>query len=436
MVFIPSFLRTLLCSVALLPAYTLLTAQSIGSKVSVTAKDGKSYTGVIQNISGGNYQVKYDGYSSMEWLTPGQFKLITSANLIGKKVSMTGGNGSRYTGIIQEMQADKYRIKYEGYEFEAWLSSDQFTLADEAAGTPTYTSAGVQTQASSTGAAAAPSLQAIYDFGQQKGWSSSLYRKKFNQYINGLSGKDQQALLVFLKQATTSSARFFALKSLLTGDTYDLVQIFINQLNQQPESYQQEYCLVTNRRSIIQQWQFSCSIAMLQTFLADLSPRYAWEMKHVASYHAISNDPGCVIAQQQKQLLEKYGGVATPRGDVSGTAIGVIQPLADLLTPILGVRFYAQEVQEPLPNVFTKVRAQLDRGINTPLLIGLGGSQNRHFILAMRYRKTAAGYEYLIYDPWEGQSDYVSEASMLRGSLAPLLSQWAITVDYYYPVSD
>jgi hypothetical protein len=173
---------------------------------------------------------------------------------------------------------------------------------------------------------------------------------------------------------------------------------------------------------------------MLQTFLADLSPRYAWEIRQIANFDIVANDPTCPLALQQKQLMEKYGGVASVRGDMTGTSIGIIGPLRDLITPILGVNFYAQEATEPLPVIFTKIRAQLDKGVNVPLLVGFVGTQSRHFILAMRYIKTGAQYQYLIYDPWDGRCDYVSESAIIQGSLAPLLTEYSITVDYYYPI--
>jgi hypothetical protein len=230
------------------------------------------------------------------------------------------------------------------------------------------------------------------------------------------------------------SARFFVLKSLLAGDNYETLQKFINQLNAYPEAFQQERCLVINTKSIIQQWQFSCSVTTVQTFLADLCPRYAWEIKQIASYDAIANNPNHPMAQQQKELLEKYGGKASARGDVSGVAIGINGPLNELVGPLLGVTFYAQEVNEPLPVVFSKVRSQLDRGINVPLLVGFMGTDTRHFILTLNYRRVGGVHEYFIYDPWEGKSGYVSEDNILRNSFYPLLSQWKLSLDYYYPV--
>ncbi len=429
--------RLLFCAAFLL-TQNLLFSQSIGNSISVVAADGKTYTGVIKKITGDNYQVKYDGYKALYWLKANQFTVISTGgqqnNLIGEGVRFLSADGNTYTGIVKEAQGNKYLIKYDGYDFESWLTRDQFTLStsNSNASTGSNNSQGQNTVTNSRSDIQA--LQDICEFGYQKGWSSTLFATKFRNYLNDLSAKEQRSLFVFLQQATTSSARFFALKSLITGDGFDQVQKFIAQLNQHTEAYQQENCVATNLRSVIQQWQYSCSVTMIQTFLSDLSPRYAWEIKQIANFDVAINDPTCPMAQQQKQLMEKYGGVATPRGDVTGTSIGIIEPLKELITPILGVSFYAQEVNEPLPTIFSKMRAQLDKGINMPLLVSFTGTQSRHFILAMRYKQSANGYSYLIYDPWDGKCDYVTEASLMSGSLSPLLTQWGISLDYYYPI--
>jgi hypothetical protein len=411
----------------------------MGNSVSVVAEDGKTYFGVIKIVAGGKYQIQYYDYDTLYWLTADQFTLnttgIPSTTLLGKSVSFFGVDGKSYTGVVRESRGNKYRIEYDGYDFESWLDRSQFDLSDasQQEGTDPVDLPSQQVSATD-GSKPILSLQDIYDFGQRKGWSSPLYQSKFTTFLQSLSERDQETLLGILQRANTSSARFFALKSLITGDPYDLVQKFIVQLNEYPEAYQQEFCLVTYPRAIIQQWQYSCSVTMLQTYLADLSPRYAWDLKQTPNFDIVTNDLNSVLALQQKQLLEQYGGVASIRGDGSGTSIGIIGPLRDLVTPILGVNFYAQEVTEPLPVIFGKIRTQLDRGINVPILIGFVGTADRHFILAMRYRKTDVGYQYLIYDPWDGKCDYVDESAILQGSLAPLLTEQRISVDYYYPV--
>lgn len=56
------------------------------------------------------------------------------AQQVGSKVSLLAADGKTYTGIIKETQADKYKVKYDGFDFEAWLTKDQFTVTEE---TPT-----------------------------------------------------------------------------------------------------------------------------------------------------------------------------------------------------------------------------------------------------------------------------------------------------------
>ncbi len=361
----------------------LLFSQSIGSQIIVLAADGKTFNAVIKDIFNNQYLVQNDGFETRYWVNRNQFKLLeenSTKNETKPKLSETPINKEANLNVHQQ-------------------------------------------------------LKTIYNFGYQNGWANTLYNNKFNSFIQKFTDNDQQALLNFLNQAKTASARFFALKSLITGDTYETIQKFINQLNQQTEEYQQDKCLMTTQNSLVQQWQFSCSITIIQTFLADLSPRYAWDLKHINNFDKNNYDPNSPIAKQQKELLEKYGGSATVRGDVTGTSIGIIAPLKELVTPILGVDFYAQEVTEPLPVLFTKIRQQLDKGINMPLLINFGDISSRHFILAMRYQNTNEGFQYLIYDPWEGKCKYVLESTILQGSLSPILDQHKINIDYYYPFS-
>lgn len=419
---------------------TLLAAQTIGETVSVIGADGKKHTGVVTALHGDQCKIKYDGYSTDAWLNKNQLTIINSlsssvkSNLIGTKITFPGTDKKTYTGIIKEVNGNKYRVKYDDSNFEDWLVRAQFTIVGATAHTTVPLKSQTIAAAQNTGVTDSQGLKSIFEFGNQKGWVTQLYVNKFNTFLNKLSAVDVKKVVVFLQQAITASAKFFALKSLLTGDSYAVVQKFIEQMNQHPESYQQENCLVTNKRSIIQQWEFSCSVTSVQTYLADLDPRYAWEVKQIPNFDVATNNPTHPMAEQQKELLEKYGGTASKRGDYTGKAIGINVPLNELVAPILGVKFYAQQVNEPLPNVLGEIRMVLDKGIDEPLLIGFVGTQARHFILVLRYRHTASGFQYLIYDPWDGKCDYVNETTIVQGSLLPLLAQWKISIDYYYPV--
>ena len=57
--------------------------------------------------------------------------VCAKAQSIGSKVSFPGTDGRIYTGVIKEISGDKYKVKYDGYDFEAWLVRAQFTVVAE-----------------------------------------------------------------------------------------------------------------------------------------------------------------------------------------------------------------------------------------------------------------------------------------------------------------
>ena len=350
------------------------------------------------------------------------------AQQTGSKVSFTAADAKIYTGTITDIQGDKYKVKYDRVDFEAWIAANQCTALNE--NTSVYSPSINQ-----KGAGAEPSataLKNIFSFGKNRGWATQVQVDKYEQFVATLSEQDKYRLLHFILQAKTSSAQFFVLKSWLCKDPIAMLQKFINAINAYPENYQQEKCLMSSHRSVMQQWQNTCAVTVVEVFLADLCPRYAWDLKQTPNFDVVANSPDNENAQEQKILIEKYGAPAAVRGDVSAKVIPINGALDDFVTPILGVHFYTEQVNEPLHGVLSKIRSQLDKGLSVPLLIGFIGTGARHFILTMKYRKTANGYEYLIYDPWDGVCDYVSESNILQNSFAPLLSSYKISVDYYY----
>ena len=59
----------------------------IGSKVSFTAVDGKTYTGTVTQIQGEQYKVKYDNVDFDAWLTAPQFRVVQTKITAGAKMA-------------------------------------------------------------------------------------------------------------------------------------------------------------------------------------------------------------------------------------------------------------------------------------------------------------------------------------------------------------
>ena len=109
---------------------TICIAQNIGDKVTFPATDGKTYWGEVKEIQGDKYKIKYDGVDFEAWLAKNQFTVVNSKtsayssvgpdnNLLGSKVSFKGTDGKTYTAVISEIRGDQYKIKYDAYDFEA-----------------------------------------------------------------------------------------------------------------------------------------------------------------------------------------------------------------------------------------------------------------------------------------------------------------------------
>lgn len=58
------------------------------------------------------------------------FTTSAIAQKIRSRVSLTAIDGKTYIGTITEIQEDKYKIKYDGVDFDAWLLSSQFKVID------------------------------------------------------------------------------------------------------------------------------------------------------------------------------------------------------------------------------------------------------------------------------------------------------------------
>ncbi|HEX2608869.1 MAG TPA: hypothetical protein VHK91_15905, partial [Flavisolibacter sp.] len=106
-------------------------AQTTGSRVSFKGTDQKTYTGVIREVKGDQYRVHYDGYDFEAWLIASQFQVLAAPETrglhIGSMVSFTAVDGKKYTGVIKDIQGNQYKVKYDGFDYEAWLQADQFT---------------------------------------------------------------------------------------------------------------------------------------------------------------------------------------------------------------------------------------------------------------------------------------------------------------------
>ncbi len=116
---------------------TFIYGQSIGTKVKMTATDGKEYSGIIKEISGDKFKVKYDGTDFEAWLLSSQFIVVANNSFENTVTQNTGYNvGDKITAKdrvnnwlpaeIMEIGNEKYKVHYTGYTdyYDGWIPSD------------------------------------------------------------------------------------------------------------------------------------------------------------------------------------------------------------------------------------------------------------------------------------------------------------------------
>lgn len=110
-------------------------SQSIGTKVKMTGTDNKEYTGVITDINANKYKVKYDGYDFETWLTAEQFTITSTASAltipkykVGDIVKVTDKVNNKLDAEIIEIEGNKYKIHYVGYTgsyYDEWITEEK-----------------------------------------------------------------------------------------------------------------------------------------------------------------------------------------------------------------------------------------------------------------------------------------------------------------------
>ncbi len=101
--------------------------QSVGSKVRmIPSEDGKQYTGVITGINGDKFKVKYDGFEFDSWLLATQFTVLDNKKTetpstvngqfkVGDKIKAKDDYNLWLDAEILEVSNGKYKVHYKDY---------------------------------------------------------------------------------------------------------------------------------------------------------------------------------------------------------------------------------------------------------------------------------------------------------------------------------
>lgn len=247
--------------------------------------------------------------------------------------------------------------------------------------------------------------------------------------LNGLTPGQLTTLGDLLSQATNKTAQIFTLKAIVAGEPWDNVVQYAQEMRGFSEQEIIERSTMRGDADVVQQWQDSCGPTLMQTMAGEADPRFAWELNKAGDLARI--DPlgaAKLVADQQKQWLERYGGAAVQRGQSGGQGMALNQILDDMMGPLTGASYQTQEVSNSTL-AFDQIAQNVQAGYDVPIRISWnrpGDSQdNGHFVLALAVRGAPGSREFQVHDPWTGKTDWISERSIAQDSFGPIFNQYA-----------
>lgn len=167
-----------------------------------------------------------------------------------------------------------------------------------------------------------------------------------------------------------------------------------------------------------QKFNDSCAQATLQIARAEADPVYAWNLHHSDVLHNTSTMG--VIANEQRQQLEAAGGDAQPRGtNGTGTQVEAVSAgLNGSVSPTTN-RTYAERVIADDTTSRTKAVDMMELFVKSGTDIPIGVSWNGgggHALLVTDVRGSGSNREFLVTDPWNGRTDWVSRQDIINGN--------------------
>lgn len=281
----------------------------------------------------------------------------------------------------------------------------------------------------STGQGMRQGMLATFNEGVSRDLAGPNHYAKLNAELSKLNDGQLRSIQGLLGQAGTRAEQVFILKAYVAGEPWQNIVQFAGEMRGMPESEIIRRCTMRDAADLIQQWQDSCGPTLVQALAGETDPRFAWELNKVGDLSRI--DPvgaNQLLAAQQKEWLERYGGVAVQRGQSGGQGMALNQILDEMMGPLVGARYNTVEVTDKGQSI-ERMAQILESGYDVPLRISWNppnsGADSGHFVLALATRGAPGNREIQIHDPWTGKTNWIPQSEMARDSFSPTFNGYA-----------
>jgi hypothetical protein len=167
-------------------------------------------------------------------------------------------------------------------------------------------------------------------------------------------------------------------------------------------------------QALEQRWNDSCGPTTIEMTEADNDPLYAYAMNSTELPHSTKRG---MVSTDQALTLMLNSGIPQPRG-TQGKGMVLDNALNAGATPITNRTYSSQDVGNTPAGrtaALNQMEKLLDQGVDVPIRVQWP-SGGGHAQLCSDVQGTAPNRQFLITDPWNGQSGWISEASIVNGN--------------------
>jgi hypothetical protein len=166
-----------------------------------------------------------------------------------------------------------------------------------------------------------------------------------------------------------------------------------------------------------QRFTDSCVPTSQQMARAEVDPIYARQL-HQEAIHSLDHNTD--IGREQKQWLEEGGGIAKPRDPREPGGRGMMPEtiINDFLGPYTNRTYTKQVVQDTAASrtaALDRAEELLQNGVDVPIGVYWNGGGG-HAMLFTDVRGEGDNRQFLLTDPWHGQTAWVSAKDIVAGN--------------------
>lgn len=179
--------------------------------------------------------------------------------------------------------------------------------------------------------------------------------------------------------------------------------------------------------AVQQKWQNASAPAVLQMLRAEADPVYAWGLHN----DMLNNNPAWdFVADTQAVLISDAGGKAIDRGSAPGGPGDLVVPAmaADAL-PFADMSLERQAVTlSGRASAVDHIELLVANGVDVPIAVSETPGYRRALLIT-DVRGTGNSRQFLVTDPWNGRTEWVSRADIANGNIG---GAGGILTDYWY----